>query len=74
MAAVLHLLKGADASLARAVLDRQLREGDRVTVVLLPGSAVPELPAGVQMRRLNGDLTYGQLVDLIFEVDQVVTW
>ncbi|HKQ63415.1 MAG TPA: hypothetical protein VJZ73_00335 [Methylomirabilota bacterium] len=74
MAAVLHLLKGADATLARAVLDRQLREGDRVTVVLLPGSAVPELPAGVQMRRLNGDLTYGQLVDLIFEVDQVVTW
>jgi hypothetical protein len=74
MAAVLHLLKGADAALARAVLDRQLREGDRVTVVLLPGSAVPDLPAGVQMRRLNGDLTYGQLVDLIFEVDQVVTW
>lgn len=74
MAAVLHLLKGADATLARAVLDRQLREGDRVTVVLLPGSAVPELPAGVQMRRLNSDLTYGQLVDLIFEVDQVVTW
>jgi hypothetical protein len=74
MAAVLHLLKGADATLARAVLDRQLREGDRVTVVLLPGSAVPELPAGVQMRRLDGDLTYGQLVDLIFEVDQVVTW
>jgi hypothetical protein len=74
MAAVLHLLKGADASLARAVLDRQLSEGDRVTVVLLPGSVVPELPAGVQMRRLNGDLTYGQLVDLIFEADQVVTW
>ena len=74
MAAILHLLKGADASLARAVLDRQLREGDRVTVVLLPGSAEPELPAGVLMRRLNGDLTYGQLVDLIFEVDQVVTW
>ena len=74
MAAVLHLLKGADASLARAVLDRQLREGDRVTVVLLSGSAEPELPAGVQKRRLNGDLTYGQLVDLIFEVDQVVTW
>lgn len=74
MAAVLHLLKGADVSLARAVLDRQLREGDRVTVVLLPGSAVPDLPAGVQTRRLDGDLTYGQLVDLIFEVDQVVTW
>ena len=74
MAAVLHLLKGADATLARAVLDRQLRDGDRVTVVLLPGSAAPELPAGVVMRRLNGDLTYGELVDLIFEVDQVVTW
>jgi hypothetical protein len=74
MAAVLHLLKGADATLARAVLDRQLREGDRVTVVLLPGSDAPELPAGVAIRRLNGDLTYGQLVDLIFEVDQVVTW
>ena len=74
MAAVLHLLKGADATLARAVLDRQLRDGDRVTVVVLPGGAAPELPAGVALRRLNGDLTYGQLVDLIFEADQVVTW
>lgn len=74
MAAVLHLLKGTEATLARAVLDRQLREGDRVTVVLLPGSGAPELPPGVAIRRLNGDLTYGQLVDLIFEVDQVVTW
>ena len=36
MAAVLHLIKGSETALARAVLARNLREGDRVTVVVLP--------------------------------------
>jgi hypothetical protein len=74
MAAVLHLVKGSDTALARAVLDRNLRAGDRVTVVVLPGGAASDLPAGVVVRRLDGDLSYGQLLDLIFEADQVVTW
>jgi hypothetical protein len=74
MAAVLHLLKGADTGLARAVLDRHVRAGDRVTVVVLPGGTASGLPAGVPVRRLDGDLSYDQLLELIFEADQVVTW
>ena len=66
MAAVLHLVKGSDTTLARAVLDRNLRAGDRVTVVVLP--------AGVTVRSLDRDLSYAQLLELIFEADQVVTW
>src|SRR5262249_36812757 len=74
MAAVLHLIKGSETGLARAVLDRNLRAGDRVTVVVLPGGAGSGLPAGVTVRSLDGDLSYDQLLGLIFEADQVVTW
>ncbi len=74
MATVLHLLKGSDTTLARAVVDRNLRDGDRVTVVVLPGGVATDLPAGLAVRRLEGDLSYGQLLELIFEADQVVTW
>ena len=73
MAAVLHLIKGSETALARAVLARNLREGDRVTVVVLPGGAGSGLP-GVTVRSLDGDLSYDQLLELIFEADQVVTW
>jgi len=74
MAAVLHLIKGSDTTLPRAVVDHHLRAGDCVTVVVLPGGAASGLPAGVTLRRLDGDLSYGQLLELIFEADQVVTW
>ena len=74
MAAVLHLLKGSDTTLARAVVDRNLRDGDRVTVVVLPGGVATDLPAGLAVRRLESDLSYDQLLELIFEADQVVTW
>jgi hypothetical protein len=74
MAAVLHLVKSSDTTLARAVLDRSLRAGDRITVVLLPGGAASGLPPSVSIRSLDGDLSYAQLLELIFEADQVVTW
>ena len=74
MATVLHLLKGPDMTLARTVLDRHVRAGDRVTVVLLPGGGAPDLPHGVPVRRLDGDLSYSQLLDLIFESDHVLSW
>jgi len=74
MAAVLHLVKRSDATLARAVLDRNVRTGDRVTVVVLPGGAGVGLPAGVTVRSLERDLSYAELLDLVFEADQVVTW
>ena len=74
MASVLHLVKSADTTLTRTVLDRQVRDGDRVTVVVLPGGVAADLPTGVPIRRLDGDLSYAQLLELIFEAEQVVTW
>jgi hypothetical protein len=74
MASVLHLLKSPDAALARAAIDQHVRAGDRVSVVLLPGGAMSQLPASVRVRRLDGDLSYDALLELIFESDQVVTW
>lgn len=74
MASMLHLLRDPDARLARAVIDQHVRAGDRVSVVLLEGGTVPDLPAAVQVRRLDSDLSYPELLDLIFESDQVITW
>jgi len=74
MAAVLHLLKSGEPGLAGAVIDQHTRAGDQVTVVVLPGSAAPDLPAGISVRRLDVDLSYSQLLDLIFSADRVVTW
>jgi hypothetical protein len=72
MTKVLHLLKG-DPTLAADVMARQVAAGDSVTVALLEGEAAA-LPAGVTVRRLDADLTYEELVDLIFEAEQVVPW
>ena len=72
-AAVLHLVKGGDTSLARAVIEQNLGAGDRVTVALLPGAAA-DLPPGVTVRRISSDLSYDELLELIFAADQVVAW
>jgi hypothetical protein len=75
MPAALHLLTRADAPLAGGVIERQCREPDTaVTVVLLPGGAAPSLPATVTVRRVPQDLTYREVVDLIFASDHVLTW
>lgn len=74
MATVLHLLKAADTTLARAAIARGLGAGDRVTVVLLPGATRPELPAAAVVRRVPDELSYERLLELIFESDQVITW
>ena len=74
MAAVLHLIKSGATKLAGSVIDQHVSAGDRVTVVVLPGSQAPEVPASVHLRRLDGDLSYSQLLDLIFSADRVVTW
>jgi len=76
MAAFLHLLSGETSPFVASVIDANRREaGSRVTVVLLPGAAVPALDPGVSVRRLaTGDLDYSALLDLIFEHDHVVTW
>jgi len=74
MAAVLHLLKGADTALARIAIERQLDAGDHVTVALLAGAADPGFPAGVAVHRVPDDLAYSRLLDLVFESDHVITW
>ena len=74
MASALHLLKGSDVDLALATLASQLAAGDRVTVALLHGAPSPKLPPGVQVHRVPEDLSYDQLLDLIFESDRVTAW
>jgi hypothetical protein len=74
MAAVLHLLKGGDARLVRTVIDQQVRAGDQVSVVLLAGAGAFEPPSGATVRRLGDGLSYPELLDLIFDSDQVITW
>ena len=74
MATVLHLLKGPATTLARTVIDHHVRAGDRVSVVVLPGGVASDLPPAVRVRRLDADLSYTELLDLIFESDHVITW
>ena len=74
MAVVLHLLKGADPTLALATITQQIAAGDRVEVTLLHGIAIPDLPPGVVVHRVPDDLAYEALLEKIFHADQVVTW
>ena len=74
MATVLHLLKSPATTLARTVIDQHVHAGDRVSVVVLPGGVASDLPPAVQVRRLDADLSYTELLDLIFESDHVITW
>jgi hypothetical protein len=74
MAKALHLLKGDDASLALATVARQLAAGDTVTIVALHGATVPSVPAGAALRRLPEELSYEQLLEAMFEADQVIAW
>jgi len=77
---VLHLLKSGDHPTALSVIEHQSRQPDTaVTVVLLHGASVSALPDGVTVRRVaeegrDGDLTYSDLLDLIFTADSVVAW
>jgi hypothetical protein len=73
MARVLHLLKGDDP-LALTLAAEQRAAGDEVSVVLLPGAPDPALPAGVTRHRVPGELSWEQLLERIFEADQVITW
>jgi len=73
MARFLHLIKHDSPSMAAVVVEQNGREpGAEVTVVLLDGTL--PIPAGVTVKTLSRDLDYGQLLDLIFESDHVVTW
>ena len=59
--------------MAAAVVEQNRREpGAAVTVVLLEEAI--DAPKGVTVKTLGSDLDYGQLLELIFESDHVVTW
>jgi hypothetical protein len=74
MAVVLHLVKGAATPVAVETIRQQAAGGDAVTVVLLEGAPAPDLPAAARVRRAPDELSYGDLLDLIFQADQVVSW
>ena len=74
MARVLHVLKGDHSREAALTIEPQVRAGDHVTVALIGGVAAPALPAGVETRRVPDEISYGELVELIFAADSVVTW
>jgi hypothetical protein len=73
MARVLHLLKGPDTALALEVVAQQQAAGDAITLVLLPGATVTA-PTGLTVRRVPDELSWDQLLEAIFEADQVITW
>ena len=74
MARVLHLLSRHDAPLVADVIGQEIDAGDDVTVALLAGVATPDLPDGIQARRVPEDLSYQQLLEEIFAADHVITW
>ncbi len=80
---VLHLLKSERQEHARSVIRKQSQDPDTsVSVVLIQGAPVPDLPSRVTVYRLAengstaqpGHLTDSQLLDLIFSADQVISW
>jgi hypothetical protein len=80
---VLHLLGSGEHEHALTMLRRQSHEPDTsVSVVLIQGAPVPDLPSRVTVYRLAengptaqpGHLTDSQLLDLIFSADQVISW
>ncbi|MBI4608167.1 MAG: hypothetical protein HY726_04070 [Candidatus Rokubacteria bacterium] len=77
---MLHLLKSPPSPTALSAIETQSRAPETaVTVVLLHGVPAPRLPNGVTVRRLadagaDGDLTYSDLLDLIFTADSVISW
>jgi hypothetical protein len=74
MPIVLHLIKGTASAVALEAIRQQIAAGERVTVVRLEGAAAPDVPAAVDVRRVPDDLGYADLLDLVFEADQVIAW
>jgi hypothetical protein len=73
MAAVLHIVGQNDWSRVLDVIRGQVTAGDTVTVAVT-GHGLPALPPGVTAHRVPADLSYDQLLDLVFSVDQVISW
>ena len=74
MATVLHLLKTFPPPLAAAAIQRQVGAGDRVALAVLGGAPHPGPLDGVQVLRVPDEVSYGELLDLVFAADQVIAW
>lgn len=74
MPLVLHLVKSAPDALALETIRRQLQAGDQVTVALLDAAGTGALPPGVTARRVPAELTWDELLELIFASDRVIAW
>lgn len=74
MATVLHVLKPGGHPLAGETMRREVAAGDRVTVALLDGAEPPETLAGARWVRVPEDVSYSQLLDLVFEAERVIAW
>jgi len=74
MPAVLHLVDGAATPLALDTIHKQTAAGDRITVVLLEGAPAGDFPHQARIHRLPGDVSYDDLLDLVFAADQVIAW
>jgi hypothetical protein len=73
MARVLHLLKAGDTALALETIGQQHAAGDVVTLALLPGATVTP-PPGITARRIPDEQSWVDLLEDIFEADQVIAW
>jgi hypothetical protein len=73
MAAVLHIVGQHDPAHALAIMRGQVAAGDTVTVAVV-GPELLALPPGVTAHRVPAELSYDQLLDLVFSVDQVISW
>jgi hypothetical protein len=73
MAGVLYLLGSRDPAGALPIIAGQVAAGDAVTVAVLAAPA-PALPPEVAVHRVPGELTWDQLLDLIFTADRVISW
>jgi hypothetical protein len=73
MATVLHLLGAGNPALALPVIAGQVAAGDTVTVALV-GPATPPLPPGVTVCHVPRELSWDQLLDLVFSADHVLSW
>src|SRR5262249_23594520 len=73
MAPLRHLLKRGDTALALEMIEHQAAAGDLVTVALLPGATATP-PPGLPTRRDPNELSWNDLLEEIFEADQVIAW
>jgi hypothetical protein len=74
MARTLHLIKSDDNDLATTTIARQRAAGEMVSVAVLHGARIPSLPSGVVVHRVPDDLSWEQLLQAMFEADQVLAW